>query len=226
MPNLTADICARGVIAAAQYLGYDPIKAAQAQRGPLRTAVTAAAVAAQRFSGRPRGVVARIYDVQPNSLARCERVSTKGFDRACERAEAAMMAAASVQPAEALPPATVRAPAWEINTVAGPAPAPVLDIPPAPKVDHMAAIREAMKRREGAARAPVRSQSMCDWPNNLPGQEAEPLCRETRVQGRLFCPKHCRAVGQKDTPVALSAPELPRSYRDPRAENAIGRGAR
>lgn len=103
---------------------------------------------------------------------------------------------------------------------------PVVDIPPAPKVDHTAVIREAMKRREGARRPAARSPSMCSWPNQVPGREAEPLCRETRVQGRLFCPDHCRAVGQKDTPVSLGQAVLPRTYRDPRAENSAGRGAR
>ncbi len=228
---LTADICAHGVIAAARFLLIDPVRAMEAKRGRPRVAVSAAGLAVHDLTGLKLVQVARIFGLNSQSLSAANTDVGGTANRARAHARQAMVAAgldlsgALPFPAEPEAPRRRPRPTPTPQTVPPTPAAPALETVSSPRADHTPAIREALARRASLPAAPKRTADACRWPLDIPDMKAEPLCRETRVLGRLFCPKHCRAVGQKDTPVDLSAPVLPASYRDPRADDGVSRQA-
>lgn len=212
--HLTAELCAQAIVAACRVYGVDPLRCVQVKRGAGRSPLIAAAVAVQKITGAQRIVIARVLDVSPPSMARAVRDDVAPFSAAV----AAAWSAVDTSPTtEAL---TLKA---------------AVKAMPAPVVDHTAAIKAALDRRRVAAtvvgvekdRAALGGGAGgCHWPlANTEARRKEAPCQETAVSGRLFCPEHCRAVGQKDTPVELAPVVMPAGYRDPRAFNAVGRAS-
>lgn len=242
---LTADICAHGVIASARYFGFDPIKAVLAQRGRPRAAVTAAALAAERLTGARRDTISRIFSIQPTSLARLDREGARAVERAVAAASEAMITAGLDLSGGGLigEPPVVRMPPWQLNRVAGPTKAPVPDMPPAPRVDHTDAIRTALAKMKTApkfegvkvvvvgveadkALIPAAAPHTCHWPLGDLLEGTLRSCGAEAVSGRMYCPKHCKAAGQKPTPKQIEiVGRVAAPYRDPRADNASGRKA-
>ena len=228
---LTADICAHGIVAAARYLGVDPVHAMTAKRGPARSAFTAAALAAESLTGLKRVVIGRVFGVLPNSLSRCDREGSKAFDRARAAASTAMVAAgaglADTAPpmARAAPGGTVVAPppVAQPLPVPAPAPAPV-------KVDHTAAIAEALARRRArrdvwpfavvgveADKALIGATEPggCVWPMGDPRDADYRSCQAAPLAGRMYCAEHLKKAGMKPVPKVIeTVGRVARSYVD------------
>jgi hypothetical protein len=224
--RLTADLCAQAIVASCGVYGSDPLKVLSAKTNG-RAALVPAAIAVQKVTGVGRDVIIRVFGVANTSLDRHEKDATHKSLSAQSAAWSAMDVPEDHDTPDPVPPLApiVRRPAAAI--------APVVA---KPAVDHTAAIKAALeKRREKgfpvvgveADKARLKAgRGLCHWPLGAPaGAQNDPACHDDVVPGRLFCADHCRAVGQKDTPVVLDAPVLPASYRDPRAANAVGRKA-
>ncbi len=212
---LTADICAHGIVAAARYEGCAPDRCVIAKRGPARSALVFAAVAAARLTGLPKQTIARVFKVHPASLSRAERESTKATDRAIAAASQAMVAAGIDQSAGAVPVkrGNVARPAGTV--VAPPA---AQEAPAAPRVDHTPAILEAMsRRRERIGRVPFEVVGVeadkaligsvepggCVWPMGDPREPGYRSCQAETLSGRLYCAEHLRKAGMKPVPKAI-----------------------
>lgn len=228
--KLSPEVCAAAIVAAARSYGDDPILAVTTprKRGQIgRRSLAPAALAIVQATGCNRRKLCDLLAVDYFTL------STVGHAPRAAEAHAAALIAMGVSPEDiasgrfpAKPPSRATrmssdGPAKAVpSTPALPAPASAK-----PKVDHLAAIRTAMARRAQLPKPAPRPADSCAWPHNVPGKEADPVCAETRVRGRLFCADHCLAIGQKATPVDLAPPVMPSTYRDPRADNPIGRKA-
>ena len=226
--RLTADLCAQAIVPSCDVYGSDPLKVLTAKTNG-RAALVPAAIAVQKVTGVGRDVIIRVFGVANTSLDRHEKEPTHKSLTAQSAAWSAMdvdeerEAAATVMPT---PPAVARTmPTTRLEPVVARS-----------AVDHTDAIKAALAKRRDrgftvvgveADKARLRTGAGgCHWPLGAPaGAEDVSPCHEENVPGRLFCPLHCRAVGQKDTPVDLGAPVLPSAYRDPRADNAVGRKA-
>ena len=220
--HLTADLCAQAIVAAARVYDVDPLRWAEVKRGPSRSALIAAAVAVEKITGRSRKDIAAVFGCPPTSLWGAEH-RRDPFSAAVNAAWSAV----DVSEVRELEAAIRATPPAAIPTA--PEPAKIV-------VDHTAAIKAAMARRRVAAVTVVGVEKDraalgggaggCHWP--LAGTTArlsEKPCQAEAVSGRLFCADHCRAVGQKDTPVELAPAVFPTGYRDPRAFNAVGRAS-
>lgn len=86
---LTADVCARAIIAAAQALGVDPLAAFRAaQKDRKRLAITAAAGGVNRALDAPLGQVERVFGVRRQTIhnARCNKPHYPAIELAAMRA--------------------------------------------------------------------------------------------------------------------------------------------
>lgn len=206
--RLTADICAQAIVAACGVYETAPLKAFDCLRGPGRSALMAAASAAQKVTCASREQTARVFGVHPVSLARCEREGKPQFLKAA----AAAWLAIDIEDVKAASPA--------------PAPKPSKPVK-APAVDHRPAIAEALARhREKMAsraivvvgveadKASIGAGGCCWPPKGVVAVADEPICNDPAVPGRLFCSAHCLALGQKDTPVALAPAQMPQRYSE------------
>lgn len=216
--RLTADLCAEAIVASCRVYGADPLKVMAASRGG-RVPLVPAALAILKVTGVTRLTITRVLGVANTSLVRHE-AAPPPLSREAQTAAWAAMDAGDDQ-VEKIAAAPGRA-----EAEAGPAPSRTV------VVDHTAAIKAALARRRersievvGAiAPKPANGEGLCHWPTGAPiGAQDDPTCDEVVVPGRLFCAAHRRALGQKDTPVALAPAVMPAGYRDPRADNAIGR---
>lgn len=82
---LTADICARAIVAAARSYGADPLKACVAKRGPIKRAMTAAADGLMEATWQPASVISRTLGINSESVAAAVRKNGEAF-RAASRA--------------------------------------------------------------------------------------------------------------------------------------------
>jgi hypothetical protein len=87
---ISAELCARAIIAAAAVFGDDPVRACTGQRRAKR-AVSAAAAAVAKVTGAPLVVVARVFDLDRKSLSR-GRGGGAVHEAAVQAAEAAAFA--------------------------------------------------------------------------------------------------------------------------------------
>lgn len=82
---------------------------------------------------------------------------------------------------------------------------------PAPVIDHTPAIREAMRRRQcvaievvgvevDKALLPPTAPHACHWPLGDLKDGTLRSCGAPAVDGRMYCPDHCKKAGQKSTP--------------------------
>lgn len=195
---LTADLCARAVIAAARVLGEDPVLALTGPKikgaGSVRRCLCPAALAIVGATGLARQTVCRIIGADKFGLAQAAR----------DRPEAVAAARAAIM-------------SPQVGTVV--APPPVGQDAPAPatapaKIDHTAAIAEAMARRRAKGCGPVEVVGVeddkaligatepggCVWPMGDPRAPDYRSCQAARLSGRMYCAEHLKKAGLK--PVA------------------------
>ena len=225
--RLIADLCAQAIVASCDVYGSDPLKVLTAKTNG-RAALVPAAIAVQKVTGVGRDVIIRVFGVASTSLDRHEKEPT----HKSLMAQSAAWSAMDVDEEREVAATVMPTPGIAVSTPAKP-PAPVAA---KPAVDHTAAIKAALEKRRDRGFTVVGVETDkahlkaghggCHWHLKAPAGVRNGLpCHDDVVPGRLFCSAHCRAVGQKDTPVVLDAPVLPESYRDPRAANAVGRKA-
>lgn len=204
--SLNADLCARAIVAACGVYGKDPfavINAARAGRTPL----VAAASAARSATGAPVVTVARIFQVHQTTINKHEREGTAKFRRAVEAAREAFQVEAESTTTEAVA-------AEPVGTDVAPPPV-ALEVPAPARVDHTAAIAEALARRRArtagidvvvvgveADRALIGATEPggCVWPMGDPGTPDYRSCQAKPLTGRLYCAEHLNKAGMK--PVA------------------------
>jgi hypothetical protein len=206
---LTADVLAHGIIAAAQVLGVDPVKAVQVQRGGSRAAVTVAALALHETGGVGVRRAAAVFGLVATSLSRLKRERGALANRAVKAASRAMIAAGLDLSGDA----EDRTDARGDGTCLAPPPVAVNSAPPpAPRVDHTPAIREALARRKGiqmtvagvetdALLLPRPGKGGCGFPMGDPRSSDYRACDEEKVVGRRYCARHLKASGLKADPV-------------------------
>lgn len=82
---LTADVCARAIIAAAAAYGDDPLRALAAKSGRLRRCLAAAADGLMEATWQPAPIVSRVLGIATNNVAAAVRNNGETF-RAASRA--------------------------------------------------------------------------------------------------------------------------------------------
>lgn len=92
-PQITADLAARAVIAAARAYGDDPVRAVEVDRGPPRRAVTAAAAGLSVATGATFARVAQVLQIRKQNLSRSRAAGGELFAAAVAAAEGAVRAA-------------------------------------------------------------------------------------------------------------------------------------
>lgn len=206
--TLTADLCAIAIIASARSLGEDPIVALtgrklrgrQSRSRCLRPAALALYEATDCHQGRlcialgaDRFGLNAVRDSYPDAF------------EAARRAIASSATTVSV---------VDNRKAASAGTVI--APPPVAQETPAPaKVDHTAAIAEAMARRRAKGDVPAFSvvgvetdkaligatePGGCVWPMGDPREPGYRSCQAAPLSGRMYCAEHLKKAGMK--PVA------------------------
>ena len=208
---LTADICARAIVAACRIYRTPPLTVWSARRGPGRSALCAAASAVQKVTQAQRQVVARGFDVHPVAVARCEREQKPEFLRAVAAASMAIPAG-DAQPAQA-----------------GMSPPVAQPSPPALVIDHRPAIAEAMARRRARGdvafsvagvdtdKALIGSTEAggCVWPMGDPREPGYRSCAAAPLAGRLYCAEHLKKAGMKPVPKVIeTVGRVAQSYVD------------
>lgn len=205
---LTSDVCAYAIVAACRVYRTPPLLAWSSLRGPGRSALCAAASAVQKVTQAQRQVVARVFQVHPVSLARCEREQKPEFLQAAAAAWQAIPTdddlLASTGTVVAPPPVASEEPA-----------------PPAPlqsRVDHTAAIAEALaRRRERIAAVPFEVVNVdadkaligaaepggCVWPMGDPRDPDYRSCQAAPLSGRMYCAEHLKKAGMKPVPKTI-----------------------
>lgn len=202
---LTADLIAAAVVASARSYGDHPIRAFEAKAGPLRRSLAPAIGALAQEGVGLAPDLCRIIGVNSKTYYGAAKSETPAFQAAYSAAARAIRKAQPAGMVVAPPPVGLKTPR--------PAPRPATTPAPAkPAVDHTSAIKQALARRQAAA--VLSSPDTCAWPKGGSGMIAEDPCGERAVQGRLYCPAHCRRLGQKDTPVLLGPAEMPARYTD------------
>lgn len=206
---LTADLCARAIIASARSYGDDPVAAMSpiAVRGAKsRRCVTPAALAIVQATGCSRPRLCQILGIDYYSLS---AVPKKPAAAAPWRAalDALGVDPANIQPSRFGPKAKAAS-----GTVVAP---PVAEETPAPpKIDHTAAIAEAMARRRAKGCGPVEVVGVeddkaligatepggCVWPMGDPREPGYRSCQAEPLSGRMYCAEHLKKAGLK--PVA------------------------
>lgn len=203
---LTADLCARAIVAACGVYGKDPFAAINAARAG-RTPLVAAATAARRATGASIVTVSRVFQVHQTTINKHEREGTAKFRRAVEAAREAIQIEAGSAAADP-------APAEPVGTVVAPPPV-ALEAPAPSRVDHTPAIAEALARRRArtagidvvvvgveADRALIGATEPggCVWPMGDPGTPDYRSCQAAPLSGRMYCAEHLKKAGMK--PVA------------------------
>lgn len=196
---LTADLCARAIVAACGVYGKDPLAAINAARAG-RTPLVAAASAAREVTGASVVTVSRVFQVHQTTINKNERIGDAKFRRAVRAAQAAILIEARTTP--------------DAGTVVAPPPV-ALEAPAPARVDHTAAIAEALARRRArtagidvvvvgveADRALIGATEPggCVWPMGDPRSADYRSCQATPLSGRLYCAEHLKKAGMK--PVA------------------------
>lgn len=201
--RLTADLCAQAVVAAARALGEDPVLALTGPKikgaGSIRRCLCPAVLAIVEATGAYRHRVCAILGADKFAVAKAARQ----WPEAVEAARRAISADAA-EPVAAEPVGTVVAP-----------PPVALEAPAPARVDHTAAIAEALARRRArtagidvvvvgveADRALIGATEPggCVWPMGDPGTPDYRSCQAKPLTGRLYCAKHLKKAGMK--PVA------------------------
>lgn len=200
---LTPDLCAHALLAACAVYGKDPFLAAASARGG-RTPLIAAASAARKVTGVSVLVVSRVFQVHQTAINRNERVGDAKFRRAVLAAWEAI--SVDEEPATPAPSGTV---------VASP---PVgQEAPPPARVDHTAAIAEALARRRARGAIAIEVVGVeadkaligatepggCVWPMGDPREPDYRSCQAAPLAGRLYCAEHLKAAGMKPTPKVI-----------------------
>lgn len=206
---LTADLCARAIIAAARSYGDDPlalIETARARGATHRRSMTPAALALVQATGFSRKSLCQILDIDYFGLSSVPKKP---------RSAAAWQAALLVLGVD---PETVQASKFGPKAAAGTvvAPPPVAqETTPAPVIDHRPAIAEALARRRARGDAPAFSVAGveadkaligatepggCVWPMGDPREPGYRSCQAAPLSGRLYCAEHLKKAGMK--PVA------------------------
>lgn len=217
---LTADLCAIAIIAAARSYGDDPVAAMSpvAFRGAKsRRCVTPAALAIVQATGCSRPRLCQILGIDYYSLS---AVPKKPTTAAPWRAalDALGVDPANIAPSRFGPKAkpaggTVVAPPPVASEEPSPPP------PPAPRVDHSAAILEAMaRRRERIAAVPFEVVGVqtdkaligatepggCVWPMGDPRDPDYRSCQAAPLSGRMYCAEHLKKAGMKPVPKKIA----------------------
>lgn len=207
---LTADLCARAIIASARSYGDDPVAAMSpiAFRGAKsRRCVTPAALAIVQATGCSRPRLCQILGIDYYSLT---AVPKKPTTAAPWRAA---LDALGVDPANIQPPRS--GPTAKAASGMVVAPPPVgQEAPRGGKIDHTAAIAEAMARRRAKGCVTVEVMGVeadraligatepgaCVWPMGDPREPGYRSCQAAPLSGRLYCAEHLKKAGMK--PVA------------------------
>ena len=96
---LTADLCARAIVASARAYGDDPLRAVSVTRGVLRRSLSPAAVALSRTTMQERTRICALLNLRDTSVTAAQSKSGEDFQRALA---AALLALGG--PATAIPP--------------------------------------------------------------------------------------------------------------------------
>ncbi|NBB51478.1 hypothetical protein GVN24_24645 [Rhizobium sp. CRIBSB] len=196
---LTAELCARAVIASARFFGDDPAAVLMMKPVPgsrSRRSISPAALAILSATACRRDWLCRTLNIDYFGLQNV--LKRKGAEDARDAALKAIGWPAGPQAAVA-EPAPVRG-----HRTPPPTP-PALSV--LKEIDYRPAIRAALERRrakglETAAPADDqperRPDPVCKWPL---GDGADMRsCGEVVVSGRPYCAAHCRKAGLKPTP--------------------------
>lgn len=235
---LTADLCAAAIVAAARSTGNHPIQALMAKGGRVRQSLAPAARALVAYSGLPPAHVCGVLNLKPASYSSAIRENRASFQTAFTAAVMALPDTEESDGAVVAPPAAApEAPSVSQRAVremaaavaASPA-APALAPEPAPiRIDHTAAIAEAMRRRAGRSAIPIsvagveadkallveRGAGGCAWPMGDPRSPDYRSCTAETVAGRQYCAAHLKAAGLKVAPkVMQTAGRVARGYDD------------
>jgi GcrA cell cycle regulator len=221
-PALTADLIATAVLAAARSFGDDPIRAMTAtpKRGdPARRAVGPAGLVLAEVTGRTHVTLCRVLGLAQGALSAAGR--RPGAEAAITAVRRALSSTTDLPvvndtkptggTALAPPPAAQKAPAT---------PTPATPPPPAaaPRIDHTAAIAEALARRKArmggltvtvagveadAALIGATEPGGCVWPMGDPRAPDYRSCRAPPLSGRMYCAEHLKKAGMKAVPKAV-----------------------
>ncbi len=210
---LTPDLCARALLAACAVYGKDPfVVVAAARHG--RTPLVAAASAARKVTGASVAVISRVFQVHQTTVNKQERIGDAKFRRATLAAwEAIVVDEAGPDIAPDQPVVDNRNPAPAGTLVAPP---PVGHTPPA-RVDHTAAIAEAMARRRARGDIAIEvvgveadkaligatEPGACVWPMGDPRSPDYRSCQSPTLAGRMYCAEHLKAAGMKVAPKVI-----------------------
>lgn len=187
--RLNADTCALAIVVAAQTYGDHPMQAMTARSGMRRRSIAAAAHALAEGTGAEIAQVCGVLGTSVATFKTAERENTLPFLQARHAAFVAIAPGVQAR--------------WD---------AP--ERPKAKAADHRDAIKEALDRRK--AKGLVVRVGGCRAHLHL--KDFDGVCAEEIVPGRLFCAPHCRAMGQKDTPVDLAPAVMPARY----SERSVG----
>lgn len=204
-PPLTADLCARAIVAACDVYGKDPFAAIGSARAG-RTPLVAAASAARKVTGATVAVVSRVFQVHQTTISKAERIG----DAKYRRAVAAAWEAIAVDEDEA-----GSTPAQPV--VDNRKPAPIAPVEAPGRIDHTAAIAEALARRKARGAIAVEvvgveadkaligatSPGGCVWPMGDPRAPDYRSCQEPPLAGRLYCAEHLKRAGLKAEPKSV-----------------------
>lgn len=176
---LTAQTVAHAVVAAAHAHGDHPLRALESRAGKLRRSLKAASRALELETGETPARICAVLDMSVAAHVQGIRENRPDYLAAVRAARRALAPFAPVAPE---PP-----------------------VAPAAPIDHRPAIREAVARFKGRVAAAVvphgerpTPDKGCLWPVAV-GES----CGAARVEGRQYCPEHCKAAGLKPTPRPL-----------------------
>lgn len=206
---LTADLCAQALVAAARAYGDDPVRAVLAKAGRVRRCFAPAATALAAQTGQRPSRVCAVLGLGMNTYCGAAAGDTPKYQEAVSAAvEAVARELKSPSP---------------VGTVIAPPPVaseePALPPPPATRVDHTAAICEAMaRRRERIAAVPfvvvgveadkaligATEPGGCVWPMGDPREPGYRSCQAAPLSGRQYCAEHLKKAGMKPVPKTIA----------------------
>lgn len=204
--TLTAELCARAIVASARAYGDDPLRAVTVTRGVLRRSLSPAAVALARATALERTQVCSVLRLRDTAVTAAQAKAGAAFLRALAEALAAIdgpatalpppaaepvAAAPAVQPALPVvdPPPRALAPPRMPGPKPTPSPPPVVVAPsPAPPPpagrrpqthdERMAMIKKAAKKKGMLlARPPARRVRGSQWGEEAPVADLTKLFR-------------------------------------------------